>query len=317
MEKTAIIVVWVGKIPNYFPLWVRSLIKNKNYDFFLITDQTIHLEKKPENLKIINTTLRDLKNDISAKLGIPVFLEFPYKLCDFKPAYGEIFRNELANYDFWGTCDMDMMFGDLDKFLNHELYQQYSKIFSRGHLTLYRNTEEINKLYRSSKLFDYKRIFNSPACFMFDEWYGIHKIFEEFGIAQYANECMADIGANSTGFTCTNIKNYEKQIFVWENGDLKQYYLNDSIIESKELAYIHFQKRKININNININSARSIILNAAGVFGFEEEITSEVVKKYDVKNYKHFFERQYKRLKNKVPVLKSNSIVFDKSYVKK
>lgn len=317
MIKVAIIVVWIGKIPNYFPLWTRSLIKNKNYDFFLITDQIIDLEIKPENLKVITATLLDLKKDISSKLRIPVFLELPYKLCDFKPAYGEIFHQQLANYDFWGTCDMDMMFGDLDKFLNHELYQQYSKLFSRGHLTLYKNSKEINKLYRSSKLFDYKHIFSSPACFMFDEWYGIHKIFEEFGIAQYANECMADINANTAGFTCTNIKNFEKQIFVWENGDLKQYYLNKGIINSRELAYIHFQKRKISINSININSAHSIILNAAGVFGFEEEITSEVIEKYNVKNYKHFFERQYKRLKNKVPVLKNDSIIFDKSLKKK
>jgi len=152
---------------------------------------------------------------------------------------------------------------------------------------------------------------------MFDEWHGTHKIFKEFGIEQYNEECMADIRANSTRFTCSNIKNFEKQIFVWENGKLRQYYLDNNMVHSKELAYIHFQKRKIIIHSSNINEAFSIIINSAGVFAFEGKITPEVIKDYDVKNYKHFFGRQYKRLKNKIPGFKNGSIIFDKSLEKK
>jgi hypothetical protein len=33
----------------------------------------------------------------------------PYKICDWKPFYGHIFREYLVAYDFWGHCDMDII----------------------------------------------------------------------------------------------------------------------------------------------------------------------------------------------------------------
>ena len=42
-----------------------------------------------------------------------VTLDRPYKLCDFKPAYGFIFGEYLKEYDYWGHCDIDIVWGDL------------------------------------------------------------------------------------------------------------------------------------------------------------------------------------------------------------
>src|SRR5205085_8280530 len=130
--------------------------------------------------------------------------------------------------------------GNLDAFLTDELFKKYKKIFVRGHLTLYKNEKEINAMYRKSKKFDYVKIFESEECYLFDEWMGIHKIFNEFNIETYHEEIVADINAKSARFICTNIQNYHRQIFVWSPGSVRQHYIVDDVAtHSKELAYIH------------------------------------------------------------------------------
>ena len=52
----------------------------------------------------------------SRKLGFEVYLERPYKCCDLKPAYGVIFEEYLTAYSYWGHCDFDLIFGDLQYF---------------------------------------------------------------------------------------------------------------------------------------------------------------------------------------------------------
>ena len=76
------------------------------------------------------------------KLGFPVALNSPYKLCDFKPSDGEVFEDYLNDYDYWGHCDVDLIWGDIRKFVTDELLEKYVRIFSRGHCSIYRNSSE-------------------------------------------------------------------------------------------------------------------------------------------------------------------------------
>ena len=59
----------------------------------------------------------------------------PYKLCDYKPVYGLIFDEDLQDYDFWGHCDVDLIFGDIRKFIN--LYKKRGIYASRFKYFLY------------------------------------------------------------------------------------------------------------------------------------------------------------------------------------
>ena len=62
--------------------------------------------------------------------------------------YGEIFEDYLLGYDFWGMCDMDMIFGDLSRFITTDILEKHDKIYQLGHLTLYRNNKEVNGRFR-------------------------------------------------------------------------------------------------------------------------------------------------------------------------
>ncbi|PRY54576.1 hypothetical protein B0I27_102345 [Arcticibacter pallidicorallinus] len=317
MKKIAVIALWFGPLHDYFRLWTRSLRANEDYDFLLFTDQDIDRSEIPDNLKVTTLTLEDLKDLIRQRLHIKPTFEFSYKLCDFRPAFGELFAPLLTNYDFWGYCDMDLMFGKVSHFLTDDILSSYKKIFNRGHLTLYKNEEYINTLYRSSKSIDAQAIMESNACFIFDEWHGIHQIFKEFNIPQYHDECIADINPNKARYTCSNIQNYKKQLFVWENGLVKQYFLHEGSMQHRELAYIHFQKRKICINDVSVYSSSSIALTSLSFIPLNQKVSPGLISKYDQPNYLHFLQRHSKRLLNALSNYTKKSTPIDKSLISK
>lgn len=108
LKRTTIasIACWYGKYPWYFPYFLHSCSFNPTIDFYIITDNQALPDNKPENVKIIHKTLGEIKLSASQKLGFKVNIDYPYKLCDFKPAYcffrtvpskWEIFNQSLLN----------------------------------------------------------------------------------------------------------------------------------------------------------------------------------------------------------------------------
>jgi hypothetical protein len=312
MKKIAVFALWFGRLPDYFPLWVRSLKANKGFDFVLVTDQQVTGELS-ENLKVIRYSISELQQLIKQNLAITPTFKLAYKLCDYRPAFGELFASEIRDYQFWGYCDMDLMFGHLSDFVTPEILDRYNKIFNRGHFALYKNDPYINSLYRNSKKIDAAAILASSECYIFDEWHGIHEIFKEFNVEQYHHECIADIRPNAARFTGSNIKNYGKQLFVWQEGSLRQYFLADGKVCTTELAYIHFQKRKISIPNPDVLSSKSVLLTACSFLPYDGEITAELIRKYDQSNYFHYFQRFTKVLMKRLPIAGGNPVVINTS----
>lgn len=312
MKKIVVIALWFGKLPNYFPLWVRSVKANETFDFLLITDQQI-IGELPGNLKVIRYALSEIKQLIRQNLGINPSFNRSYKLCDYRPAFGELFTAEISGYQYWGYCDLDLMFGRLSDFVTPEILDGYHKIFNRGHFSLYKNEAYINSLYRSSKTIDARTILESPECYIFDEWHGIHEIFNEFKLKQYHRECIADIRPNTARFTSSNLQNYSKQLFVWQEGFVKQYFLADNKVCSTELAYIHFQKRKINIPDPEVLESRSVLLTARSFLPYDGEITAELILKHDQPNYLHYLQRVSKVLLKRLPIAGQNPVIINRS----
>ena len=106
--KIKLICIYYGMLPEWFPLWLKSCSKNPNYDFLLITDQKYE-NTYAKNVEIKNLSWEELKHKFENVLEMPISLEKPYKLCDFRPIFGMAFADELKEYDFWGHCDLDMI----------------------------------------------------------------------------------------------------------------------------------------------------------------------------------------------------------------
>ena len=172
MNKIAIIIPYYGALPKYFPFFLKGCAHNKNIiDIFLITDINIEIEV-PENVFIKNISWAELQKLFSQKLEFPINLKKPYKLCDFKPMYGFIFEEYIEKYDFWGYCDVDLILGDLSKYLTSKILEKYDILTFReyivsGAFTILRNNEYNRTLFKRSP--DIEFVFSSEKYVSFDE----------------------------------------------------------------------------------------------------------------------------------------------------
>lgn len=167
----AFITCYMGKLPWYLRLFIKTCAANPDVHFILVTDAPCEMDLPP-NFKWVNMDVHTLKELISGKTGLNVSLDYAYKLCDIKPAYGVVFEDYLEGYDFWGHCDIDIIFGCIRHFITEEILQAHDVIcvvpeYVTGFFTLFRNTPYINRLYEQSR--DYKKVFESDRHYCFDE----------------------------------------------------------------------------------------------------------------------------------------------------
>lgn len=253
MKSICLIIPYFGKFPNYFDLWLKSVKYNKDINFLILTDDYTNYDF-PGNVKIVYTTFEKLKEKIQKLFDFKINLKYPYKLCDFKPAYGEIFRDEIRDYDFWGYCDIDLLFGDITKYITKDILDRYDKINMHGHFSLYRNNEEMNNLYKyqHKKLVDYKFVFRRNWIYHFDEYPGISFFCEYAGIKTIDIENYADINWLEYKFLKyydhTKRKNDDiniEQIFCWNKGKVYSLVLEENSVNYEEFMYVHLQKRQM------------------------------------------------------------------------
>lgn len=145
---------------------------NPSIHFIIITDNEETIFNKPENVKVIYMTLEQIKATASDNLGFTVNISHPYKLCDFKPAYGYLFPEIVEGYDFWGQGDLDIICGNIRGFITEEILSHFDFIslrhdYTTGCFALYRNNKKMNTFFMRSK--DYKTVFSNPQHYCFDE----------------------------------------------------------------------------------------------------------------------------------------------------
>ncbi len=150
MKKILILIPFFGKWPPWIDLYIQTCRSNPTIDWIFFTDCGTP-DNVPPNVKFINMTFRAFRGIVSEKLGV-VIPGAPYKLCDIKPALGDIFREHIKGYDFLGYGDIDVVYGDLRKFLDADRLEHdvisFHKNRVSGHLVFFRNSEEVLKVYR-------------------------------------------------------------------------------------------------------------------------------------------------------------------------
>ena len=264
MKKCCFIIPYFGKFNNYFPLFLKTCAYNSDFNWLVITDDETEYDY-PENFQVVRMSFQELKKLVQSKFDFPIALEKPYKLCDYKPAYGYIFEEYLTDYKFWGHCDTDVLMGNLSKFLTNDMLNRYDKLFCLGHMTLYRNAFENNRtfmaLYKHKYL--YKDVFShDEICWFDEEWKddnNINQIFQSLGKQVFVQDLSLNfridysqfVKTTYTGITTTSdehgyeTENPKRCIYFWEQGDIKRYFLSDGKLQDEEYAYVHLQKRKM------------------------------------------------------------------------
>ena len=269
MKKICMIIPYFGAFPNYFNLWLNSCKYNETINFLIFTDDKTKYDF-PNNVNVIYMTFNEMKNLIQSKFEFDISLNRSYKLCDYKPAFGYIFDEYLKEYDFWGHCDLDTIFGDLRKFLPEKILEQYDKIYRWGHFSLYKNNDKVNKSFFKYRDIDnssliYKSTFQTDESLFFDETgkYG-HGIVNYYynnkeNLKMYNEQKnIADVSVKYNNLIVYNSESDGKCIFEYivENNTSKlySYYKFGRNIKKKEYMYIHLQKRKMNVETGNKNN---------------------------------------------------------------
>ncbi len=121
--------------------------------------------------------LEDVRERARKKIGVrKATVRKPYKLCDFRPAFGIMFEDYLSRYDFWGHTDIDLVYGKVRKSLKKVSLKKRDiisgkKYYLTGWFWLFRNCERVNNLFRKSS--DYKAVMGEEEGYMgFDECSG-------------------------------------------------------------------------------------------------------------------------------------------------
>lgn len=240
-NRVVLIIPYFGRIPDYFELWLRSAEANPDFTFFLYTDLPFPV-REDSNVKIKHITFAQIKQLIRQKCGADSIVGDPYKLCDYKPAFGELFAEDIEGFDFWGFCDVDVILGNLKHYLPDEHLDRHDKLYSHGHFCLMRNNGKMNSLYRKVYPgvvdFEYTRRTN----------YVCH--FDENGTIAYAPEYDGEIRFyNRWSFYDVPANEYRMMLgenetyAVWKDGTLMLYQVGAE--KPREIMYIHLQKRKM------------------------------------------------------------------------
>src|SRR3712207_6713977 len=183
-----LVVPYFGERPSYLPLVVRSMAHNPDVHWLLFTDAPV--PGAPPNVTVHLGTFDDLAARIQQHFDFPISLRQPYKLCDFRPAFGEIFREELAGYDFWGHCDLDVIFGQIREHLPPEAFAA-DKILIQGNFALYRNTDDAAAWFRHEiDGISYREVMSTPAAMHFDEGAGIYYILRDLGVSLWQEQTI-------------------------------------------------------------------------------------------------------------------------------
>ncbi len=250
----AFIVPYFGRFNNYFQLWLNSCAANPTIDWFIFTDDKRDYDYPP-NVHVAYTTLNKIKQRAEKALSCQVCLEKPYKLCDFKPFYGVMFAEELQGYDFWGYCDVDLVWGDIRHFVTEDLLTNNYKLFSHGHCTILRNMEVVNRFYllEAEGVIPWQKVVSSPYSFLYDEFDQTNGIFEKHFPDKFHWETAAfdaNYNARSLRPTRTTVQWMKAidtdYVFHWAEGRLTGLCIaTDGTMQGQDFMYLHLQKRKI------------------------------------------------------------------------
>jgi len=245
MQKIVIIFPYFGKLPVQYKMWRESALRNPSIDFMFFTDAIV----EPAKNIIVNKMLFDDFRHIAQKaFDFPIVLDRPYKLCEYKQAYGFILNDYLKGYDFWGFGDLDLVYGDIRSYLTDNVLM-HKFLLGWGHLTLIHNDEDSNTYFMKHVpgYQNFKHAFTTSEITFFDE-YGYQGCSDKWRDCR-PNDCWLEWPFDNASkpkqsYHFNSLTRGWKQV-IFEHIDNKLYMMrfNNGKIEKRESLYAHFQHR--------------------------------------------------------------------------
>lgn len=245
MKKIVLIFPYFGILPPQYPAWRATALRNPTIDFMFFTDADVELA---ENIIVHKMPFSDFQKIVQNAFDFQIALNRPYKLCEFKQAYGFILQDYIKGYDFWGYGDLDLVYGDIRAFLTDSVLE-HKFLLGWGHLTLLHNDEDANTYFMKpvAGYQNYKDAFTTTKITFFDEfrYKGCSDKWHDCRPEDCWLECPFDNASKPKQSYHFNSQTRGWKQVIFEHVDNKLYMLrfNHGQLEKKESLYAHFQHR--------------------------------------------------------------------------
>lgn len=252
MKHILLIVPYIGVWPFWFEAYLISIAKNPTINWLFITDCNIPIEYPP-NITFVQTTQKEFNEKIDSFFELKIPLT-PRKICDLRPAFGDLFSDYIKDYDFWGFCDMDIIWGDIRSFVTKNDLDHYDIISSRknntsGHFTVFRNDIKTNTLYKELPNFRNKLVM--PKLQRMDE-----VSLTDYLWKKLADASGCDLKVKWDVILCNQERGidshqeYHLDKWLWKDGKMLELKNGQPI---NEVMYLHFinWKRTMRYSEIN------------------------------------------------------------------
>lgn len=260
---------YFGQWPEYFQTWLNSCRYNRGITFYMVSDIPVDTYLVPDNVRVIPLSFIEVRQRVQTALPeLNISLERPYKLCDYKPAYGRIFADLFEGHDYWGYYDIDTVWGDIEKFIPDNADKHLIKIFPCGHLSFIKNISPYNSIFEmvddvegtpcrnnmtGKKVVGWKECYESPESYYYDEEGGLEPFISahpELSALCYQNVDFDNILPPWRFDHFYSINFPEKShclVYSFEDGHLYRHYLNGLSVVREEISYLHISKRRMKV----------------------------------------------------------------------
>jgi hypothetical protein len=245
MKSIVIIFPYFGKLPVQYKMWRESALRNPSVDFMFFTDADV---EPARNIIVYKMKFSAFQQLVQKAFDFPITLDRPYKLCEYKQAYGYILQEYIKKYDFWGFGDLDLVYGNIRNFISDQALQ-HKFLLGWGHLSILKNETETNTFFMR-KIDGYQyyvEAFTTNKITFFDE-------FGHKGCSDKWKECRPqdcwieepfdNVSKPKQSYHFNSLSRGWKQVLFEHNGSrLFMLRFNNGKIEKKESLYAHFQHR--------------------------------------------------------------------------
>lgn len=245
MKSIVLIFPYFGTLPTQYKMWYASALQNPSIDFMFFTDADVEPAK---NIIVHKMQFSDFQEITRKAFDFPVILDRPYKLCEYKQAYGYILQDYIKGYDFWGFGDLDLVYGDIRTFITDEVLS-HKFILGWGHLTLLRNDEDANTffMHKIEGYQNYKDAFTTSSITFFDEF--DHRGCSDKWRDSRPKDCWLEESFDNVSkpkqsyHFCSLNRGWEQVVFEHIDNKLYMIRYNNEAWEKRESLYAHFQHR--------------------------------------------------------------------------
>ena len=269
--KYAALCCYFGQWPSHFAFWLKSCQYNTGIDFLLVSDIPTVGYEIPQNVHLVSMSFIEVQQRIhqcfDAELApASVCVDRPYKLCDFKTAYGYIFADLFAGYDYWGFYDIDTIWGNILKFVPSNQDNHFIKIFPCGHLSFILNKAPYDQAFRlvnqvagtpcrnnmtGHTVSTWQQCFSSGQSHYYDEEGGLEPWFEAHPEVEVYDAVDFDNILPPWRFDHFHSINFPQKshflAYSYVDGTLRRHYIKGMRVVSEEVSYLHVSKRKLSI----------------------------------------------------------------------